>query len=239
MKKVANTAPAPQTSATAARPAPEKRKASVRKSAPAPRARAVALPPKGLPHKDPESDGNSLELFFDEQGGPYVTEPPSRRDVLPVAVEWKERMRAGELFQAFRRFFDVNEIGPRLVATLREGSGAVIEFEGDPQPYGIVKERGQGLLRVGRPDDADVHVRLTRRAVEALLAPNATRPDEYIDRLVVLMEEKWIQVRLLSSTGDAMRKGYLGVVAAGGRSLADGLVRLGFPVPAGLVRRLR
>lgn len=197
---------------------------------------------KALPHKEPERQSFSFDFYFDRNASPYPTPPPSRREILPVAVEWKEKMRPGELYQIFRRFFDANEIGNRILGTLREGAAAILEFEGDPQIYKIVKVRGRALFEPGRPASAEVYLRFSRHAVESLLAPNATRPQEYVQRVVSLLREsdpeRKIEVKLLSTHGDAMRKGYLGLVAAGGRLLAEALIELRFSLPADFVRHL-
>lgn len=213
-------------------------------SKPPPKAARRAAPAerKSLPHKAPQQ-GFSFNDYFDGNASPYPTLPPSRREVLPVAVEWKERMRPGELYQIFKRFFEANEIGNRLIGTLREGAAAIIEFDGDPQIYKVVKVRGRALFESGRPASAEVYLKFSRHAVEALLAPNATKPLEYVQRMSQLMSEpdplKRLEIKLLSTHGEAVRKGYLGVVAAGGKLLASSLAALHFALPHEFVKQLR
>jgi hypothetical protein len=208
---------------------------SLRSKAPAER--------RALPHKAPPLQAFSFGDYFDGNASPYPTIPPGRRDVLPVAVEWKEKMRPGELYQAFKRFFEANEIGNRLIGTLREGAASIIEFEGDPQIYKIVKIRGRAVFEAGRPASVEAYVKFSRHAVEYILAPNATKPAEYVQRFTALMLEpdpaKRIELKLLCTHGEAIRKGYLGVVASGGKTLAEALVSLHFSLPAEFVRQLR
>lgn len=198
---------------------------------------------RALPHKAPPTQSFSFGDYFDGNASPYPTVPPGRREVLPVAVEWKEKMRPGELYQAFKRFFEANEIGNRLIGTLREGAASIVEFEGDPQIYKIVKIRGRAVFEAGRPASVEAYVKFSRHAVEMLLAPNATKSSEYVQRFAGLLTEsdpsKRIEIKLLCTHGEAIRKGYLGVVAAGGKTLAEALVALHFALPSELVRQLR
>jgi hypothetical protein len=185
----------------------------------------------------------TLDDYFDINASPYPTLPPSRREVLPVAVEWKEKMRPGELYQAFKRFFEANEIGNRLTGPLREQAAAIVEFEGDPQIYKIVKIRGRAAFEQGRPASAEVYIKFSRFSVEALLAPNATKPAEYVDRFCLLLVDtdpgRRIEFKLLCTHGEAIRKGYLGVVAAGGKRLAEVLIPMGYGMPQDFVRQLK
>lgn len=247
--KVAQVAP---TAVKARRPEPKPAKA---KAAPA-AAKAVVKAPspprpsrprleerKALPHKEPARPVMSLNDYFDMNASPYPTLPPSRREVLPVAVEWKEKMRPGELYQAFKRFFEANEIGNRLIGPLREQAAAIVEFEGDPQIYKIVKVRGRAVFEHGRPASAEVYVKFSRFAVEAILAPNATKPSEYVERFCQLAAEsdpvKRIEFKLLCTQGEAIRKGYLGIIASGGKQLVDMLAPMGYSLPQDFVRQLK
>jgi hypothetical protein len=242
--------PATPRPATAARKAVPAAKAAPKAAAKAPKAapKAARRSPRveerrALPHKAPSHPSFQMNDYFDgSNASPYPTLPPSRREILPVAVEWKEKMRPGELYQAFKRFFEANELGNRFIGPLREGAGAIVEFEGDPQSYKVVKVRGRAAMELGRPASAEVYIKLSRHAVEAMLAPNATKPNEYVARFVSLMAEpdpaKRIEVKLLCTHGEAIRKGYLGVVAAGGKQLAEALLQLGHSLPAEFVKHL-
>lgn len=231
------------------RPAPVKKPApAARKPAAAPArapgraGRRVPDERRALPHKSIPKPSFSFNDYFDGNASPYPTIPPSRREVLPVAVEWKEKMRPGELYQAFKRFFEANEIGNRLIGPLREGAASIVEFEGDAAIYKVVKVRGRAAFDVGRPASAEIYLRFSRHAVEAILAPNATKPVEYVERFCTLVVEpdpaKRIDLKLLCTHGEAIRKGYLGVAAAGGRRLAETLISLGYSLPQEFVRQL-
>jgi hypothetical protein len=244
VKKSAATVQAPSPRSTvSAQPQHANGKTALRR---APVSRVVPSRPATRPQPIPQDVGTyhsyGLGLYYEEQGGPYPTVVPSRREVLPVAVEWKERMRPGELYQIFKRFFEANEIGNRLVASLREGSACVLEFEGDPQMYKVVKVRGRALFESGRPAKAEVYLKLSRHAVEALLALEMNRPEAYVERFIALLEEveptQRIELKLLCSQGEAMRKGYLGIVAAGGRPFADSLARMNYAFPSGFLKQL-
>lgn len=225
--------------AAAARPGTPPRKAS---PAAKPRRAPRVEERRALPHKAPSRPAFQMNDYFDGNASPYPTLPPSRREILPVAVEWKEKMRPGELYQAFKRFFEANELGNRFIGPLREGAAAIVEFEGDPQSYKVVKVRGRALMELGRPASAEVYLKLSRHAVESMLAPNATKPAEYVGRLVALMAEpdpsKRIELKLLCTHGEAIRKGYLGVVASGGKQLAEALLQLGHSLPHEFVKHL-
>lgn len=229
--------------APAAKPAPAPRRPAPAPARAAGRGRRAPDERRALPHKNVPKPAFSFNDYFDGNASPYPTIPPSRREVLPVAVEWKEKMRPGELYQAFKRFFEANEIGNRLIGPLREGAAAIIEFEGDTAIYKVVKVRGRAAFEIGRPASAEIYVRFSRHSVEAILAPNATKPIEYVERFCTLVVEpdpaKRIDVKLLCTHGEAIRKGYLGVAAAGGRRLAETLISLGYSLPQEFVRQLK
>ncbi len=141
---------------------------------------------------------------------------------------------ASREYELMKQFYETSEIGHQFAKPLKEGATAIIEFEGDPETYTMVKHKGRSVLKPGKPKKAEIYFWFSKAAVDYLFNPPTTDPQEYVNRLLdcLLDKEKPVKMKLLTSIVNGWRMGYVAMLKLGGPRAIATIAKLGIKIPA-------
>ncbi|MEW5947612.1 MAG: hypothetical protein AB1742_15595 [bacterium] len=141
-----------------------------------------------------------------------------------------------EGYERMKRFYEESEIGHQIAAPLVEGATAIVEFDGDPETYTLVKVKGRSVLKPGRPQKADIYFRFSAGAINYLFEPPTADAADYVNRLCDCLLEtdpgKKVEFKLLQSLVTGWRKGYIAMMKLGGPRAISTVAKVGIRIPA-------
>jgi len=138
-------------------------------------------------------------------------------------------------------FFATAPAAARAVRPLSPSARIGLELEGGPAAFEVTD--GVPVLTAGAPADPDFTLRLPAEAVARLCARTGAGVGELGVLFFSLARSRdpalRIGIRLQAPTRRLIASGYLGVLAAGGPSVALWLLRRGLADPRAVIERLR
>ncbi len=145
---------------------------------------------------------------------------------------------ASREYEMMKQFYETSDIGHQFAKPLKEGATAIIEFEGDPEAYTMVKHRGRSVLKPGKPKKAEIYFWFSKAAVDYLFNPPAEDPQEYVNRLLecLLSKDRPVKMKLLTSIVTGWRMGYIGMMKLGGPRAISTIAKLGIKIPTRFLR---
>ena len=140
-----------------------------------------------------------------------------------------------ELYLRMKDFFETNPVTKKLAAPLKEGAVAWIQFEGDDTSYTLIKENGMSVLRSGKPEKAELYMKLNKGAIDYLFELQSDNVQDYALRLfecaIRPTPERRVEGKLTTSLLDAYRKGYIKMLLMGGPKAISWAAQLGIQIP--------
>lgn len=145
-----------------------------------------------------------------------------------------------ELYLRMKEFYETNPITMKLVAPLKEGAVAFIEFEGDDTPYTLVKEKGKSVLKPGKPAKHEMYMKFNKGAIDYILSTDSEKIEDYALRLfecaIRPTPERRVEGKLTTSLLDAYRKGYIKMLLLGGSKAVGWAAQMGISIPRKFLR---
>lgn len=142
-------------------------------------------------------------------------------------------------YEILKKFYEESEIGHQVAKSLKEGTCAIIEFEGDPKIYKMHKKEGRTIIEEGKPEKAEMYFKFSNYALFYLFNPPTDNVSDYVSRLCDCVMEKdstkRVEVKLLTSVIDAWRKGYISMMKLGGTRAIATVATLGIRMPKKLL----
>lgn len=142
-------------------------------------------------------------------------------------------------YEILKKFYEESEIGHQVAKSLKEGTCAMIEFEGDPKIYKMHKKEGRTIIEEGKPEKAEMYFKFSNHALFYLFNPPTDNVSDYVNRLCDCVMEKdslkRVEVKLLTSVIDAWRKGYISMMKLGGARAIATVATLGIRIPKKLL----
>lgn len=141
---------------------------------------------------------------------------------------------ASKEFDLMKEFYEKSEIGHYVAKPLKEGATAIVEFEGDPDTYAMIKHKGKTVLKVGKPEKAEIYFWFSKAAMQYLFYPESKDTKEYVNRLLdcMISKDKPVKMKLLASIVTGWRKGYISMMKIGGTRAISTIAQLGVKIPA-------
>ena len=135
-----------------------------------------------------------------------------------------------EHVERLARLFREDSAWKAAARHLEEAATSGVYFSHRPcDPWRLVRERGQTLLRPGPAADPDFVFRFTPASVERLAALDGNVGDFAVELFSLMIETdpaQRVDFRIVAPFSRLVRRGYLGLLAAGGlRVLAFGASR--------------
>jgi hypothetical protein len=135
-----------------------------------------------------------------------------------------------EHVERLARLFREHSAWKAAARHIEEAATSAVYFSHRPcDPWRLVRERGQTLLRPGPADDPDFVFRFTPASIERLEAVEGNIGDFAVELFTLITDTdptQSIDFRIVAPFSRLVRRGYLGLLAAGGlRVLAFGASR--------------
>ncbi|HEY7724985.1 MAG TPA: AAA family ATPase [Anaeromyxobacteraceae bacterium] len=147
----------------------------------------------------------------------------------------------GPAFEAIRDFFERAQVARRATRPLAADAEVALDLAGGPARFSM--EGGRAAVADGPARDPDFTLAIPDQAAARLTglvgADAGTVGIEFFQLLLDRAPDRRIRVRIHASTARLLGRGYLGVVALGGLSLAVWLVKRGVANPRSAIERLR
>lgn len=141
-------------------------------------------------------------------------------------------------YRKMKDYYDRSDIPQQVTSSLKEGAVAEVQFEGDPETYMMIKEKGRSYFRVGKPNKPEIYMKFNEGAVDYLMGvEGAGKPaiQEYAARfsqcILTPTKERKIQFKLCTNVLTAGRKGYFGMMLKGGKTAINLVSTLGIKIP--------
>lgn len=141
-------------------------------------------------------------------------------------------------FRKMKGYYDTSDVPQQVTSTLKEGAVAEVQFDGDPETYMMIKEKGRSHFRVGKPKKPEIYMKMNEGAVDYLMGVQGDGKkaiQEYASRfsecILVPTSDRRIQFKLCTNVLTAGRKGYFGMMLKGGKTAINLVGSLGIKIP--------
>lgn len=140
-------------------------------------------------------------------------------------------------------FYNSSELSQLVTKPLKEGAVAEVQFDGDPESYMMIKEKGRSIFRKGKPNKPQVYMKFNRGAVDYLTEVQGSDKnaiEEYVARFSECIlnptDERRVEFKLTSNVLTGARMGYFGMMMLGGKKALALVKKLGIKIPKKLLQ---
>jgi hypothetical protein len=144
-----------------------------------------------------------------------------------------------EIAEKMGAFYNSSGLAQKVAAPLKEGAVAEVRFEGDPDSYMMIKEKGRSVFRQGKPAKPQIYLEFSKEAVAWLMeiqGEDKEAIESYIERFGTCILDptptRWVKFKLCTNVVTGARMGYFGMMRLGGKKALDLTLKLGIKVPA-------
>ena len=145
---------------------------------------------------------------------------------------------AGILAKKVEEFYNNNELAQMVAKPLKDGAVAEVQFDGDPDSYMMIKEKGVSYFRKGKPEKPEIYMKYNKGAIDYLFEVQGSDKkalEEYVSRFSeCIMDptpERKIEFKLCTNVVTGARMGYFGMMLLGGKKAIALVTQLGIKIP--------
>jgi len=136
-------------------------------------------------------------------------------------------------------FYNSSGLAQKVAAPLKEGAVAEVRFEGDPDSYMMIKEKGRSAFRPGKPAKPQIYFEFSKEAVDWMMeieGEDQKAIETYIERFGTCILDptptRWVKFKLCTNVVTGARMGYFGMMRLGGKKALNLTLKLGIKIPA-------
>ncbi len=145
---------------------------------------------------------------------------------------------SGELAKKVVDFYNTNDLAQMVAGPLKDGAVAEVQFDGDPDSYMMIKEKGVSHFRKGKPEKPEVYMKYNKGAIDYLFAVKGSDKEaleEYVARFSECImnptKDRKIEFKLCTNVVTGARMGYFGMMLLGGKKAVALVTKLGIKIP--------